>query len=75
MMSQRKGPCIYLSGFPRTTPRSVWKYVYRLYRVHQRELEKAQIDMLLYGSSFMCYPDDGDPKHIPLDQVILPDVP
>lgn len=68
---KRVGPCIYITDLPRTTPKAAWKYIYRLYRVLQREAEKMHIDAMCFGTGFMEFPEGGDPKHIPVDQVVI----
>ena len=70
-MSERIGPRLYISGLPRWWTKPLWKWFYRLQRVHLRELEKAEIDKMLYGTSFMCYPNDGDPRRIPPQEVFF----
>lgn len=63
-MSERQGPCLYITNLPRSWNRGLWKWFYRLNRVHLRELEKAEIDKMLFGTGFMHYPNGGDPKRL-----------
>lgn len=73
MSKDRQGPCVYISGLPRSTPRSFWKVFYRLARVAARESEKASIDTMLYGVGYIeCPSDGGDPRHIPIDRWAAP---
>ena len=68
-MGKRVGPCVYITDLPRTWTKAMWLWFYRLTRISVREQEKASIDMLLFGSSFICYQDNGEPKHIPIQEV------
>ena len=65
-MSKRVGPCLYITNLPRSTPRALWKWLYRYKRVELREMEKAHTDTMLFGTGLILYPDDDDPKYIPL---------
>ena len=47
------------------TARERWYKQYRLNRVLQRELRKAQKDQMVYGQSVVVVPKQGDPYHIP----------
>ena len=70
-MGERKGPCIYLSGLPRTTTKAEWKWFYRLSRVTARESEKVQLDMMLFGTGFMMLRNGEDPCHVPAEKVMI----
>lgn len=71
-MSSRHGPCVYLSGLPRSMPRWLWKKTYRSARVILRESEKATTDVMLFGTGVIFRPDDGsDPSHIPWPALLV----
>lgn len=62
---------VYLSGLPRSTPRPLWKFLYRRTRVAAREAEKVWIDMSIYGSGYIQFNHDADPKHIPIQEILI----
>jgi len=46
-------------NLPRSTPKWVWKRVYRQYRICRRELHAANTDAQLYGSGMLRIHRDG----------------
>ena len=48
------------------TARQQWNIWYRKARVLRREQRKAEMDLVLYGNSMLCVPNQGDPYHVPL---------
>lgn len=63
-------PSVYLDGLPRTTPRAVWRSLYRLARVTVREAAKAADDMALFGTGFIWIPPDGgDPEYVTIHEM------
>jgi hypothetical protein len=53
---------------PRSTPRELWYYLYRLYRVVQRETLKAHVDVMLYGQGAVrVFP--GGCQYVPIESV------
>ena len=52
--------------------RDAWRKYYRAMRVARRECNKAFIDMIIYGSACVFFPDtDGDPVYIPMESIWL----
>ena len=51
------------------TARQQWKKTWRTIRVIKRETLKAQTDLLLYGTCVIATIPDGDPRHIPLQEI------
>jgi hypothetical protein len=50
--------------------REQWHRVYRSLRVARRELAKAELDGMVYGSGFVRIPIDGDVQHVPLAEAL-----
>jgi hypothetical protein len=70
-MGQRVGPNVYITCLQRSMTKVVWKRYYRYIRVITREAEKVAVDRMLYGSGFMYFPNGADPKHIPIEKVMI----
>lgn len=55
---------------PRTTPKAVWKYYYRQYRIIIREARKTVSSAVVYGSGALYVGDDGDVAHVPIQDLM-----
>lgn len=55
------------------TAKRWWKKTWRAIRVARREVKKANLDAMIYGTGVVRLPnDDSDPRHIPIaDTYIL----
>lgn len=70
-MTGRRGPCIYITDLPRTTPKTTWKWIYRYCRIVLREREKAYMDVYTFGTGYIMYPLDSDPTYIPAERIMI----
>lgn len=55
------------SDLPRSTPKGLWKLLWRGYRASVRETLKAVEDALFYGRGAVRIGADGIAEYVPLD--------
>ena len=62
-----------ITDIPRSTPRQVWKSIYRQYRIVRRESNKAFLDMVIYGSGAVRTASDVSDgiAHVPIQDLIM----
>jgi hypothetical protein len=57
-----------ITGLPRTTTRTQWKWLWRQFRITVREAMKAHTDMIVFGTG-ACLISEDEPdliRHIPI---------
>lgn len=51
--------------------RTQWKLYYRQLRIIRREAYKATMDMMIFGTGFVCVSDDGFVNHLLPQSMVL----
>lgn len=57
-----------IPNLSRKLSRRAWKRIYRELRIYYREMNKASMDMLFFGTGCVLV-TNGNVKHIPIEQV------